>query len=81
MAERYPKLSEKIHAERNWLRCKDDWLAHAVELEQSIDALKAELAKVTVERDAWKAAHERLANAHLADSIVEGIARDRLGKE
>lgn len=42
MSDRYPKLSEKIYSERNYLRCKDDWVAHAVELEQSLDALRAE---------------------------------------
>ena len=40
MSKRYPKLSEKIHSERNWLRCKDDWTAHAVELERRVDELE-----------------------------------------
>lgn len=33
---RYPKLSEKIHSERNYLRCKADWVARAVELEKEV---------------------------------------------
>lgn len=51
MSDRYPKLSEKIHSERNWLRCKADWVAHAVELEQENERLKSFIAD-TLHRDA-----------------------------
>lgn len=55
-APRYPKLSEKIHSERNWLRCKADWVAHAVELENAVDSFQAQ-------RDEARAALARIAEA------------------
>jgi hypothetical protein len=48
---RYPKLSEKIHSERDYLRCKSDWTAHAVALEKDVAKLRTELATAKAERD------------------------------
>ncbi len=53
----YPRLSEMIYYERNRLRCRDEWLALAVELEKTVerltlraDAAEAECVRLLKER-------------------------------